>query len=80
LAATQLDLVEISLDSTLNDAAARGALERQLITFAQNCKLNLSDVGVPFLYLNDQNLDIADRCLLGDADVISYLQAQSVSQ
>jgi glutaredoxin len=77
LTTTTRDLVEISLDSSLNDAAIRGSFERQLLSFAQSCELDMSTVGVPFLYLNDTNLNPTERCLLGDTDVIAYLQAHS---
>ncbi len=63
------NLVTVSLDHL----ATQKKNNEQLLAFAQICQLDNSTVGIPFIYINDESLLAAERCLSGDAAIINHL-------
>jgi hypothetical protein len=72
-ASDAVDLARISLDNSLT----QGDYQAKLLELATECGLSQDQVGIPFLYVNDEDLPLTERCVFGDASVISYLEAAS---
>ena len=50
--------------------------EKELTAYASNCGIVADEIGIPFLYINDEKIAAQERCLSGDAAIIDYFQAQ----
>lgn len=69
------DLVGLQVKG-LNDEATYEERQAQLAAFAQTCGLATNSVGIPFLYLDDADLAVSERCLVGDTPILAYLQSK----
>jgi glutaredoxin len=63
-----LDLTRVSLD----DSLTQGNYQAKLAELGNECGIAPTDMGIPFLYLNDPNLEPQTRCLSGDESIIAY--------
>ena len=69
--ADQVGLINVSMDDVMSQATRQA----QLTEFATICGLDTKMVGIPFLYLNQEEVATTERCLIGDTPIIDYLKA-----
>ncbi len=60
----------------LDDLLAGEKNSKELTTYASNCGIIADEVGIPFLYINDERVVAQERCLSGDVAIIDYFQVQ----
>jgi len=49
------------------------------VEFTQLCGQDPAGLGTPFLYINDENVPLSERCISGDTPIMEYFDAQLVS-
>lgn len=60
----------------LDDLLEKEKNTKELTTYASNCGIVADEIGIPFLYINDEKIAAQNRCLSGDQAIIDYFQAQ----
>lgn len=62
---------------SLDDLQTYDIFQSEISLWAQECGLDNTAVGIPFMYLRDTNLAASERCLVGDTPIIEYFEAQN---